>query len=359
LASPAAGLPDWARAFGPPLFHAAIRSRPSDFQVTERLDFVPAGAGEHDFLWLRKTGANTDWVARRLARHAGVRPVDVGYAGQKDRHAICSQWFSVLRRGDGADWTAFACEGVEILDVRRHDRKLRRGAHAGNAFRIALRAAVPETDRGAIDARLQTIAAQGVPNYFGPQRFGRDGANLELAAQLFAGRRLRRDKRSMAISAARSYLFNEILALRVGHGSWNRILPGELANLDGSGSVFRVETVDATLERRAAARDIHPTGTLWGQRRASAEGDVAVLENDATAGCEAFRSGLERLAVDASTRPLRLGVGDLSWQFDDDALWLDFTLPRGGFATAVLREIADTRDDGHGGEARQDERNNT
>jgi len=354
LAFHAGRLPDWARAFGPPLLSADIRSIAADFQVSERLDFVPAGAGEHDFLWLRKTAANTDWVARQLARHAGVRPVDVGYAGLKDRHAICCQWFSVLRRGGGADWTAFNCEGVEILEVCRHDRKLRRGAHAANAFRIALRPAAPDEDRAAIVARLRTIAAQGVPNYFGPQRFGRGGANLGLAGRLFAGARLKRDQRSMAISAARSLLFNYILSARVSHGSWNRILPGELANLDGSGSVFRVTTVDATLEHRAAAMDIHPTGTLWGERREGAGGDVVALEDDATAACETFRSGLEQLAVKASTRPLRLRVSELNWQFDDGALWLDFTLPRGGFATAVLREIADTRDN-----AIQDGRSNT
>ena len=334
-------LPDWARALGKPLLTATIRRQPSDFLVSENLAIEFSGNGEHDFLWVQKTGANTNWVARQLARHAGVRAADVGYAGLKDRHAITRQWFSILRRGDGADWPSFSCDGVEILDIGRHHRKLRRGAHDSNEFRIALRsddALAPDRDR--IEARLRCLAVRGVPNYFGPQRFGHGASNLDLAMQLFAGKRLKRDMRSIAISAARSFLFNEILARRVGEGTWDRILPGELANLDGSGSVFEVIEPDEVIERRCIDMDVHPTATLWGLRSDISRGVITEIERDATDGCSDLKAGLERLAVKASTRPLRLRVKRLSWHFDDDALWLEFTLPKGGFATTMLREVA-------------------
>ena len=307
--------------------------------MVENLGFEFSGAGEHDYLWVEKIAANTDWVARQLARHADVRPADVGYAGLKDRHAITRQWFSAPNRGN-PDWASFTAEGVTILDVRRHHRKLRRGAHDDNTFRIALRTPQAAAMAEQAGERLQLIAARGVPNYFGPQRFGRHGANLDLARRLFAGARLKRDKRSIAISAARSFLFNEILSRRVGDGSWERILPGELVNLDGSGSVFRAEALDTTIERRAAELDIHPTATLWGLRSEIAPGIVESLERDATQSCEDLKSGLEQLAVKASSRPLRLRIRDLSWEFEDDALWLEFRLPPGAFATSVLREIA-------------------
>jgi tRNA pseudouridine13 synthase len=338
--TPTAGaLPEWARAYDAPLFAATIRDRPTDFQVTEILGFELSGCGEHDYLWVEKTAANTDWVARQLARHAGTRPADIGYAGMKDRHAVTRQWFSVPRREVG-DWASFSAEGVVILDIQRHQRKLRRGAHKSNAFRIALRTRAASGMRQPVDERLASVAARGVPNYFGPQRFGHHGANLDLARRVFAGARLKRDKRSIAISAARSFLFNQILSARVANGSWECILPGELVNLDGSGSIFRVDEIDETIRRRAIELDIHPTATLWGLRSEMSRGDVAALERDATDTSADLRDGLEGLGIKAAHRPLRLRVADLSWEFADDALWLEFTLPAGGFATAVLREIA-------------------
>jgi tRNA pseudouridine13 synthase len=338
LPSTPAALPEWARAHGAPLFAASIRDEPADFQVIEDLGFDLAGDGEHDFLWVEKVAANTDWVARQLARHAGVRAADVGYSGMKDRHAITRQWFSVPRRETG--WASFAAEGVTILDVRRHHRKLRRGAHSGNSFRIALRTPRAAALRQVAEERLACVADCGVPNYFGPQRFGRDGGNIDLARRLFGGARLKRDKRSIAISAARSFLFNEILSARVADGSWQQVLAGEVVNLDGSGSVFRADSVDETLERRAREMDIHPTATLWGLRSEISGEVIETLERNATDVHADLRTGLERLSVKAAHRPLRMRVADLSWEIENDALWLEFTLPPGAFATAVLREIA-------------------
>jgi tRNA pseudouridine13 synthase len=217
---------------------------------------------------------------------------------------------------------------------------LRRGAHKSNAFRIALRSKDAAAMRQSVDDRLAGIAARGVPNYFGPQRFGHHGANLSLARSLFAGARMKRDRRGIAISAARSFLFNQILSARVADGSWQRILPGEMVNLDGSGSVFHAAAVDETIERRAAGMDVHPTGTLWGLRSDISKGAIEALQRDATEAHADLRAVLEGMGIKASYRPLRVRVADLSWDYADDALWLEFLLPAGGFATAVLREVA-------------------
>ena len=334
-------IPLWARATGESLFDASIRSVPSDFVVTEKCDIEFSGEGEHDFLWIEKTGTNTHWVAECLAKHGNIPLRDVGYAGLKDRHAITRQWFSVRRLG-AVDWTEFSEDGVEILEVQRHRRKLRRGAHSSNAFKIALRSENLDACASAIDERLTVIARDGVPNYFGEQRFGRGGSNIDLCKSVFAGRRLSRAKRSIALSAARSLIFNTVLEQRVVQGSWNKILPGELANLDGSGSVFAVEDVDDELIRRCDEQDIHPSGSLWGDGSPRCTGEVAALESAAAEAYSDIAAGLVAARMEPASRALRLRVSELRWQIDQDALWLEFELAKGGYATAVLREIAAT-----------------
>lgn len=338
-------LPDWARAHGAPLFAAGIRSRPSDFVVDEQLAIEFSGEGEHDYLHVQKTGANTQWVARRLARHADIALVDVGFCGLKDRHAETTQWFSVLRKSGASDpWSTFDIEGVRILEHLRHRRKLRRGAHKSNAFRIALRADALVQKRDEIAERLRRIESFGVPNYFGEQRFGFDGGNLDLARRCFKGDRLSRDKRSIAISAARSFVFNEILAARVIEKSWNHMCPGDVANLDGSASIFTVTEIDDKLRRRCEVLDIHPTGSLWGSGAPRGSHEIAELERTVACRYPELIEGLLGVSMDASSRALRLPVRELRWDIESDALWLEFNLPRGGFATAVLREITFVED---------------
>ena len=321
-------LPDWARAHGGPLFAAAIRTRAEDFQVVEALGWEFSGDGEHDYLWIEKTGANTEWVARQLARHAGVPVKDVGFAGLKDRHAVTRQWFSVPR-WHSPDWHLLDADGVRVDDVQRHSRKLRRGAHRANSFRIVLRGEEPVMiDR--LDERILRIRERGVPNYFGEQRFGREGANLKLADDWASGARLPRHKRSIAISTVRSYCFNEFLNERVKAGTWNTLLPGDKANLAGSGSVFDVPDVDDEIERRCGEMDIHPAGELPGE--------------GSDASSARWQEALNSARVDPAWRSLRLAAPDLNATVESDAVTLTFSLGRGAFATSVLREIASTRD---------------
>jgi tRNA pseudouridine13 synthase len=334
-------LPEWVTAHGPSLFDASIRNVPSDFQVTENCTIEFTGEGEHDYLWIEKTGTNTHWVEECLAKFAGVPQRDVGFAGMKDRHAITRQWFSVRRVGS-IDWSSFSADGIEILDHQVHRRKLRRGAHKGNAFKIALRGEEIASHAEQLGERLSLIAKHGVPNYFGEQRFGRGGNNIEMCKSMFAGRRLSRAKRGIALSTARSLIFNTILDARVRDGSWNSILPGELANLDGSRSVFAVDAVTDDLRTRCEEKDIHPTASLWGDGSPLATVDVALLETPLADQFPEITAGLAAARVEPASRATRLLVPDLRWEVDDDVLWLEFSLAQGGYATSVLQEIAKT-----------------
>lgn len=318
-------LPEWPRAYGSPLFVARLRTLPQDFQVTEELGWEFSGDGEHDYLWIEKIGANTEWVARQLALYADVPAKDVGYAGLKDRHAVTQQWFSIPRWNAPA-WDGLNVEGVRIVDVQRHLRKLRRGAHRANAFRIVLRLDTTP-DHNAIDTRLAMIQSAGVPNYFGEQRFGREGGNLRLANDWAKGKRLPHHKRGLAISTIRSFLFNEVLAKRVQEGTWNQFLAGDLANLDGSGSVFAVGSIDDELQRRCGTMDVHPAGIL--------AGEGSNIEP------EIWQTALNKRRVEPGTRSLRLPVRDLASEITEASLVLSFSLDRGTFATAVLREVCE------------------
>ena len=332
-------LPNWQRAIGEPVLTCRIKKENADFQLSERLGFGLSGDGEHDFLQIEKEGANTSWVASGLARFAAIAVSDVGFGGLKDRHAVATQWFSVRRpAGHRADWLKLDLEGVRVLQVDRHRRKLRRGAHSGNDFRIALRN-LTETG-GGLRERLMEVRDGGVPNYFGEQRFGHDGGNLALARDLFAGQRLSRGKRSIALSAARSFLFNQILQERVRNGTWNTLLPGDCASLDGSGSFFSVAGIDSELERRSDELDIHPSGALWGAGDLQTAAKVAESEETVVDRFPEFMQGLVNKRVQQARRALRLAVRSFTWERDGDTMWLRFFLTRGGFATAVLREIA-------------------
>jgi len=315
-------LPDWARAYQLPLFAAAIRSNPADFDVTEELGYEFDGAGEHDYLFVEKTGTNTEWLSRQLANFAEVPARDVGYSGLKDRNAVTRQWFSVPR-WHSPDWDGVSIEGATVLDVQRHSKKLRRGAHKANHFKIILRAG--KTGSDLFSEKLRVIGDQGVPNYYGEQRFGREGANVRMADDWAAGRRLPRHKRSIAISSARSFLFNEYLQDRVLDGTWNRILPGDIANLDGTGSVFNVDEVDAEIERRCDEMDLHPAAELAGEGSNVAH--------------DSWQKAFDKGRVKPGSRSLRLNVRDLRSEVGPDWFKVKFTLGRGAFATSVLREI--------------------
>jgi tRNA pseudouridine13 synthase len=326
------------RARPGPRARATLRREPEDFLVEERLGFAPSGAGEHVLLRVRKRDANTAWVARELAALAGARPPDVGFAGLKDRRAVAMQWFSVPgRRRPAADWAGLRGEGFEVLEAYPHARKLPRGALAGNRFTLVLRDVTG--GREALEAQFAVAASHGVPNYFGPQRFGLGLSNLEALAALPPGRAPSR----FVLSAARSLVFNAVLAERVRDGSWNRLRAGDRANLDGRNSVFAVPAVDGALEARLDGLDVHPTGPLWGSGPAGVEGEPALLEAEVAARHPAALGAIAAARAEAARRPLRLAVREfaLEWIESGAACRVSFVLRSGGFATAVVRECID------------------
>jgi len=334
------GLP---RAFGAPVLEARFRSAPEDFFVEELPGFEPTGEGEHLLLTVQKRGMNTAFAAKRIAAWAGLPEMAIGYAGLKDRHAVTRQRFSVhLPKRNAPDIAALNADDLQVLESTWHNRKLPRGALAGNRFVLVLRGVRGE--RLDIERRLADIAAQGLPNWFGEQRFGRDGGNVAAALAMFGGRRVRRDQRSMLLSAARSELFNRVLTARITAGNWNQGMDGEVWTLDGSRSVFGPEPWNDTLAQRLAAFDIHPSGPLWGAGELRTTDACRDLELAALADDTALRlrGGLEQAELRQERRALRLRPQGLAWEWRaDDVLSLGFALPPGSYATALLHELGE------------------
>lgn len=340
-APPPPRLVDWPRALGTPEATARVRASAEDFRVDELREGAAEGEGEHLLLHIRKRNRNTEEVARALARQAGVRARDVAYCGLKDRVAVTTQWFSVWLPGQAdPDWSPLLGDDLELLSQARSRRKLQRGGLRGNRFTLVLRAV--EGERSALEQRLARVAAEGVPNYFGEQRFGRDGGNLSAAAAMFDGRRVKdRHRRGLYLSAARAFLFNTVLAERVRAQNWRQALPGEALQLAGSRSFFIAESLDEEIAERLASGDVLPSGPLWGRGGLPSQGVAERVEVSALAPFEAFRQGLEEAGLKQERRALRLAIEDLQWDWLPGGrdLQLRFSLPAGCYATAVLREL--------------------
>lgn len=324
-----------------PSLSGVIRSHFSDFKVDEKFAFEATGEGEHALLHIKKQDTNTDWLSRQISDLAGVRKVDVSYAGLKDRHAITTQWFSVWLPGKpDPDWSLLNSENVEILQTIRHNRKLRRGSLRGNQFTLIVRDV--KGDASDLEQRINVITQNGVPNYFGDQRFGIDGQNLEKAKIMFGGKRVKdRFKRSIYLSAARSAMFNDILSQRVEMDKWSNGIAGDVMLLDNSHSYFLATEIDDEIIRRLKEHDIHPSGPLWGRGELLSKLEVEKLENNLPSNFTIFDIGLKNARLDQERRSLRLSVNDLQWNHDADKklLTLSFFLSAGGYATSVLREI--------------------
>lgn len=332
---------DFPTAYGPPPASGHIRVEPEDFRVEELLGFEADGTGGHLLLLVEKRDANTGWVAGQLARLAGVHARDVGYSGQKDRHAVTRQSFSLPwpAAAQVESCLAWSGDGFQVLAASRHGRKLRPGSHRGNRFVIRVRELAG--DPAAVEARLRLVGDAGVPNYFGPQRFGRGGANLTRARDWAGGGAAPRERpqRSFLLSAARSAVFNGVLAERVRRGDWNRLLPGEAVMLDGRRSFFVAGEIDGLLRERCERMDVHPTGPLWGTGDTPAAGSAREVEMHVMAAEPGLRTLLETHGLVQERRSLRLPVRALEWRIASDGLTLAFDLPRGTFATAVLHEV--------------------
>lgn len=323
-------------AWGGPVGTARLKDTPEDFRVEEVLPETATGEGEHLWLTLEKTGQNTAWVARQLSRWANLPVRAVSYAGLKDRHAVTTQTFSLHLPGREDPVQPLSIEGVRVLSQARHPRKLKTGQLVGNHFVIRLRQF--DGDSKALEERWQQLVTQGVPNYFGSQRFGSGGANLVRALQWFRGEaRLQRGQQGIHLSAVRSYLFNKLLAARIEQGSWNQLLPGDFAQFrEGQGGFLCETPAEDDLSRLESGR-LSPTaslpGDITGDVSAVDEWEAAVLADD-----QEWLEGLKARRMQRSRRKTRVypEQGTLAWQEGDPVF--RFFLPAGSYATVALRE---------------------
>jgi len=327
---------------GGPLGRARFKALPEDFVVEELLGFEPSGVGEHCLVWVEKRDLDSNAAAARLADALGLRRRLVSHCGLKDRHAVTRQWFSLHMPGqDSPEAAALESEGLRVLRITRNTRKLRRGIHAGNRFTIRLRD--PDFDAALAAEHWKAIAEQGVPNFFGPQRFGNDGRNVAKAEAMFRGEFMPGDRllRGLLLSAARSHLFNAVVAGRMAGGNWDRPLRGEVFGFADNGTILLPANQRGDEAARFEQGIVELTAPLWGGGELQSVEDVRALELEMLADFPQLTAGLEACGLRQERRVMRLRPlrpffevlvnGDLQFQFD---------LPKGTYATTVLRELA-------------------
>lgn len=321
----------------PPKQTALLKAECADFVVKEQLGYDMSSDGEFVTVKVRKTDCNTLFVGEQLAKFAGISARNMSYAGLKDRKAVTEQWFSLQMPGQPTpDFSQFSLEGVEILEITRHQRKIRIGSLQGNHFEILLRNA-EETDE--LKVRLDFLAKNGFPNYFTEQRFGRDGNNLTQALRWANGEINVKDrnKRSFYLSAARSEIFNLIVSKRMELNLAQQILVGDVLQLNGSHSWFVVDESEdlAQLQQRLAQQDVLLTAPLIGEEEKSA----VDFENEIFAQHQALFALMRQERMKAARRPILMQPQQFQWQFEPNGLRLQFALPAGSYATALIREL--------------------
>ncbi|MCZ6618360.1 MAG: tRNA pseudouridine(13) synthase TruD [Gammaproteobacteria bacterium] len=315
----------WPRAFPASGMSAVFKQTPEDFRVDESLDFEISGSGEHLYLFVEKRNLGTPQVADYLARQFKVDSVAVGYAGMKDKFAVARQWFSV-HTSDNIEPPGFPqpdMPGLRLLEATRHERKLRRGQVRTNAFTVLLK-----NFRGDGWAdRLDLLATNGVPNYFGPQRFR--GDNLQAARAWLEKRRQRRISnfiKGLYRSVLRAFLFNEVVGLRVEEGNWDEPVEGDVL-IAGK-----------------------PSAPLWGRGRSQSSAAALLVEEAALAPHRSLCGSLEYAGVSQQRRAQVVFAESLLWEKSGDEILLSFGLPAGSYATSLLREGFDLDQGVHAGE---------
>jgi len=337
---------DLGYAYGLPMTKGRLKTQNSDFRVDEIMPIETSGEGEHLWLLIEKDGSNTDWVAQQLAKFCGLKSMAVSYAGMKDRHAITTQWFSLHMPGlDNPDFSELDNDEFKILKMARHNRKLKRGALSGNRFKI--RITDLSGDIEALEEKLRLIKQQGVPNYFGNQRFGRDMGNIYKAEKLFCRelKKVKKQQRGLYLSAARSWIFNQVLSRRIETGNWLTPLLGEVFMLNGKSACFindgdNQQSPDV-INQRLINKEINLTACLWGEGESMASEEVLELEAFVASEFNVLAEGLQSARLKQERRALRLVPENLSWCVHDNVLELEFDLPTGTYATMVLRECVD------------------
>ncbi|MCJ8273423.1 MAG: tRNA pseudouridine(13) synthase TruD [Psychrosphaera sp.] len=331
---------------GKPAANGDIRTEDADFIVEEVLGFELSGEGEHVCLFIEKQGENTIYVAKHFVKISGARYRVVCYTGLKDRHGITRQWFSVaVPVKTTIDFSPLESDTIRIVKQTRHLKKLRTGCHRLNKFSIVVRNI---DDLADVQARIEQIKLQGVPNYFGSQRFGHSGNNLNLAKRMFGGEEIRdRKLRGLVISAARSLLFNLLVSQRVKQQRFSQPIDGDIFRLSGTRSFF-TEAMSDTLLARLAEGDIQIAASLPGDGDWLTKHDALAFEQQVLSEYQSWVDGLIELRVKVDCRPIKLEGANLSMQvLNEHSIRLDFDLPTGSFATALLRELVNVVDCSH------------
>lgn len=318
-----------------------LRATLEDFRVTELPSYLPSGEGAHAYAYIEKRGLTTQDVVSALARR-GVPVNGVGFAGQKDKHAIARQWVSAPAQHSEALAALDDVEGVTVLETSLHRNKLGLGHLRANRFSVRVRN--PHADwQPAAERVLAQIRLVGLPNYFGPQRFGSFNTNVVDALRLLGGERLPggRKLHRFYLSALQSHLFNLLLAARMRRGLYAAFIAGDRAQRHDSGGMFVVDDPAAETQR-ARRLEISAALPLFGRKARLSEGDAGALERDLLA-----EFGLEHArfrGVQGTRRISRVLPADVALMPRPDGYSVDFTLPKGAYATALLRELTKGRD---------------
>jgi len=339
---------------GGPLGCARFKVEPEDFLVEEQLGFEPSGVGEHCLVWVEKRDLDSNTVSTLLADALGIRRRSISHCGLKDRHAVTRQWFSIHLPGEASpDASAMESERMKVLRVTRNGRKLRRGTHLGNRFTIRLRNS--DVDPVATTARWDLLCTRGAANFFGPQRFGRDGRNVEKARAMFNGEFAVRDRflRGLLLSAARSHLFNVVVAGRIEHNSWDTPVEGEVYGFADNRSLILPERQRGDEADRFAQGAIEMTAPLWGTGELQSTGELKKIEQRRVEPFSELTRGLEDTGLRQERRVMRLRPLAPELKFIENAdgtrdIVLSFDLPKGTYATTLLRELVDLKEDSRG-----------
>lgn len=337
---------DLPHLHGGPIGLALFKTEPDDFVVEELLGFEPSGIGEHCLVWVEKRDLDSNACAARLADALGIRRRLVSHCGLKDRHAVTRQWFSLHLPGQPSpEPAALESDGIRVLRVTRNTRKLRRGIHLGNRFTIRLRE--PDFDPVLAEQRWQGIATIGAPNFFGTQRFGHDGRNVEKALAMFRGEFTPQDRllRGLLLSAARSHIFNAVITERMMQGTWDQPLQGEVFGFADNGTILLPEKHRGDEAERFADGVLELTAPLCGCGELQSIDQVRALEQEVLSRFPELTSGLEAAGLRQERRTMRLRPINPAFAIlDNGDLQLSFDLPRGTYATTLLRELAELQE---------------
>jgi tRNA pseudouridine13 synthase len=322
-----------------------IKADPAHFVVEEIPLYEPAGGGEHVYVRITREGWNTRDLQKALATLFGLRPAAVGAAGLKDKHARVTQTFSITLPDVSISTDGVARKIEEALPVKviwamRHRNKLRKGHLLGNRFRIVVRHPDPEGALPQARVIAEALREQGLPNYYGGQRFGHGGGNIERGREILMGTRRERDRwlKRFLLSACQAHLFNEWLAERIQRGWFTEILEGDIAKVIETGGIFEVEDVDAE-RARFERREITYTGPIYGEKMRWAQGVPGELERSILEHEGISEEVLHSAKLPGSRRPARLFLKDLDIEVCPEGLRFSFELPKGAYATTVLREF--------------------